>query len=156
MYSYVSRLDYGFSSHWNYWNKHKLQCIQNRAVRLIYGLKRRDYVFHTVLNFTGFFVNERMHFNIFHPVCAWTSSNLSSVWHSSLFIYQYRSPPASILSWYYKTPYSTYKSRLLWGHSFHVQVAGSRMWNLLPQRIRETPTLTRFKKLLKSHFFPIV
>ena len=154
----LSRLDYGNSLLIGTTdvNFQRLQRIQNRAVRLIFGLKRRDHISPHLAELHWLPVKERVNFKLLTIMFHCFHGCAPSYLQDDIELY------SSADTGHYVLRSSQDNTRLLiprtsrhaGDHSFHVY--GPRLWNTLPRDIREAPTLNSFKKLIKSYLFPDV
>ena len=142
----ISSLDYCNSLYYGCTNAvlTQLQNIQNRACRLIFGLKKRDSVQDKLKNLHWLKVRERIEFKLYlltfkavngigpsHLSDIITFVNDSSRRRSSLHI--------SVRS-----------------HSSHpraFQTVAPKLWNQLPIEISSCPDIALFKRMLKTHLF---
>ena len=127
----------------------RLQLVQNTCARLVTGTSRRDHITPVLIELHWLPVEYRSTYKVLlytykaqHGQAPRYISNLIEKYHPTRSL---RSATKSLL----KEPScrtTTYGSR-----SFCV--SAPRLWNSLPQHIRQTKTLANFKKLLKTHLF---
>ena len=122
----------------------QLQTIQNRACRIILGLKRKESVTQHLKSLHWLKVSERVEFKILVLVYK-CLNGLAPQYLSALIHYNTisgsRTP--SLLS-------SIPKTRI---GNFAFQNSAPILWNDLPCDIRQSGTITSFKKKLKTHLF---
>ncbi|XP_072039433.1 uncharacterized protein [Amphiura filiformis] len=149
----LSRLDYGNSllAGTTNINLSKLQRIQNRAVRLIYGLKRRDHITPYIMDLHWLPIRERVNFKILTIIYQCVNDIAPLYLQSGIHSYTTSRHLRSSMD---TTRLSIPPTIKLAGDNAFTSF-GPRIWNNLPCNIREAQTLASFKKLLKTHLFPI-
>lgn len=151
----LSRIDYGNSllagittAHFN-----SLQRIQNKAVRLICGAKRREHISPYMTRLHWLPVRQRVNFKLL--VFMYQSINGSAPEYLSSDIVLYNTQSSShryLRSSADHTRLHIPKTCRSFGDKAF-SVAGPRLWNMLPLFIREAVSLNVFKKLLKTYLF---
>ena len=135
---YCNALYFGCNSH----AINQLQLIQNRACRVIYGLRKRDSVQEKMKSLHWLRVPERIMFKVlllvfksFHGIAPPYLNELlhrnqsSSARRESVHIPSTMSNPRAF------------------------ELIGPKLWNKLPSVIRDCKTITEFKKKLKTYLF---
>ena len=121
----------------------QLQTIQNRACRVIFGLKKRDTVNDKLQSLHWLKVKESIEFKLLIVVFK-SLNGLATAYLSELICYNNISGSRA-------PSLQTSNQSAACNRSF--QVAAPELWNDLPQQIRESQNLAIFKKLLKTHLF---
>lgn len=121
----------------------QLQVIQNRACRVIFGLKKRDSVEEKYKSLHWLKIEERIEFKFLLLVYK-SLHGLAPSYLSDLLFYN------NITS--DRTP-SLHISSSNQSCTRAYQVAAPKLWSQLPYVIRESETVDIFKSLLKTHLF---
>lgn len=150
-----SRLDYGNSLLAGITNTQitLLQRIQNKAARIIFGVKRREHITPYLNKLHWLPVKQRVNFKIL--VIMYQCVNGLAPSYLADNIHLYNSPDLKkrdLRSSKDKTRLVVPKTKKVFGDQAY-DVIGPRLWNSLPISIREAPTLNSFKKLVKRHLF---
>jgi hypothetical protein len=128
----------------------RLQRAQNSAARLLTRTKKYDHITPTLRKLHWLPVNKRILFKVLTLVYqALHDPNTPVYLRDMLPLYvpgrSLRSE-SSYLNLSVQRTYTTYGDR-----AFNVQ--GAKAWNKLPEDIRKQPTLSAFKRKLKTHLF---
>ncbi|XP_053104853.1 leucine-rich repeat-containing protein 39 isoform X1 [Hemicordylus capensis] len=127
----------------------KLQLVQNAAARLVSGSSRRDHITPVL---------KELHWL---PICFWAKYKVLVITYKALnslgpgflrerlLCNEPRRPLRSSGEVRLHLP----PARLVATQGRAFSVAAPRLWNTLPSEIRASPSLTSFKKSLKTHFF---
>ena len=151
----LSRLDYGNSLLIGTTdaNQKRLQRIQNRAARLIFSLKRRDHITPYLEKLHWLPVSQRINFKMLTLMFQCLDDSAPRYLRDDIKLqssmttdrYALRSADDTTRLFIPNT------TRCAGDQSFHVY--GPVVRNKLPREIREAPTLSSFKKHLKTHLY---
>ena len=147
----TSKLDYCNSLFLGLPNKelNRLQRIQNCAARVITGTKKCDHITPVLESLHWLPIKARIQFKIllttFKVIQGCCPVYLCDLIHSSRNTYNLRSSNANLL----KQP----RSRLRNYGDRSFSIAAPKLWNSLPDHIRNSTSLETFKKHLKTHLF---
>ena len=149
----TSRLDYGNSLLFGITGAHfdKLQKIQNKAARLICGARRNEHISPYLARLHWLRVHHRVIFKLlvimYNCVKGTAPKYISSdiIFHHSIMKRNLRSTTDL-------TRLHIAKTKRAYGDRAF-RVAGPKLWNELPTHIRESQSVSTFKKLLKTHLF---
>ena len=127
-----------------------LQRLQNAAARLILGLRARDHVIPALRQLHWLPVHQRiqhklctMMHSVHHGMCpAYLADTVSAIADNPT-----RPGLCSAVSMLYRLPRCTSMGE----HAF--SFSAPLTWNALPSTLRDIADHTRFRKLLKTHFF---
>ena len=123
----------------------QLQLIQNRACRIIFGLKKRDSVQEKLKDLHWLKVEERIKFKVLLLVYK-SIRNLSPSYLSELLCSNDISDKRSV----------SLKCNTSVKHSSRAfQFVGIKLWNELPDSLRNIDDIGLFKKHLKTHLFKL-
>jgi hypothetical protein len=129
----------------------KLQSVQNAACKLICGINRYDHIDPPLEDLHWLPVEQRVQFKVLLLCFKCLNSNGPAYLQELLVPYRptrsLRSGSANLLV-EPKTAMKTYGDRAF-------SVAGPRLWNELPNYVKDCSTLSGFKKSLKTHLFKI-
>jgi len=153
----ISRLDYGNSLLAGITNAlfDKLQRIQNKAVRLICGAKRREHISPYLARLHWLPVRQRINFKLLVYMYQYLNGTLPKYLSSDIALYSTQSTSHHYLrSAVDHTKLYVPKTHRSQGDRAF-SVIGPRQWNMLPLSIREAVSLNVFKKLLKTHLFSL-
>jgi hypothetical protein len=122
----------------------QLQLIQNKACRVIFGLKNKDSVEEKMKSMHWLKVEQRIEFKIILLVYK-SLNELAPLYLTELFSH-------------YIASSSNRSSKILIPRQYMqctraFQTAGPRLWNQLPADIRDCHTIGIFKQKLKTHLF---
>jgi len=150
-----SRLDYGNSLLAGITETHlkKIQRIQNKAARLIFGIRRRDHISPYLTQLHWLPVKQRVNFKVL--VLMYQCINNSAPAYLSELITLYNTPDCTkrnLRSSKDITRLTIPKTKRPVGDR-GFSVYGPRLWNSLPISIREAPSLQVFKRQIKTHLF---
>lgn len=129
--------------------------FRTRAIRLIFGLKRRDHITSHLTELHWLPVKECVYFKLLTmflclhgcaPNYLQDDINLYSSVNTGHHLLRSSQDNTRLF-----IPSTT---RRAGDNSFHVY--GPRLWNTLPRNIREAPTLSSFKKAIKTYLFSSV
>ena len=149
----MSRLDYGnvALSGLTSDNIQRLQSVQNAAARLIFGLRRSDHVTSALLELHWLKVPQRIN----HKLLTLTYRALNGLSPSYLNVFARCSSHQGRLSLRSSSAerllVPSYK--LVSAGSRTFSVSGAMLWNSLPHDIATAPSLTVFRKRLKTFLF---
>tara|TARA_B110000881_G_scaffold40031_1_gene32496 strand:+ start:158 stop:3112 length:2955 start_codon:yes stop_codon:yes gene_type:complete len=150
----LSRLDYGNSllGGLSVTQTQRLQRLQNRAARLIYQVGRRTSAPPLLRELHWLPVQQRIEFKILVHVfnCLYGTSPL---YLQDLLTY-YKPGRPGLRSSQDFTRLAIPSTKKSFGDS-SFSVLGPTLWNNLPSTIRDAPNVQCFKKLLKTHLFPV-
>lgn len=150
-----SRLDYGNSLLAGTTDSHftQLQRIQNKAARLIFGVKRREHITPYLDELHWLPVKQRVHFKLLVIMYQCVNGTAPSYLSDGISLLN---PPNSerrtLRSSQDRTRLYIPKTRKSIGDQAY-SVIGPRLWNSLPTSIREASSLAIFKRLIKRHLF---
>ncbi len=150
-----SRLDYGNSLLAGITGAQlrKIQRIQNKAVRLIFGTRRRDHISPYLTRLHWLPVKQRVNFKVL--VLMYQCVNNSAPAYLSELISMYNTPDCikrNLRSSKDITRLTIPKTKRSVGDS-GLSVYGPRLWNSLPTSIRRAPSRQIFKRQIKTHLF---
>jgi len=151
----LSRLDYGNSLLIGTTdsNKTKLQKIQNRAVRVIFGLKRRDHITPHLKRLHWLPLRERLNFKLLTMMFQCIKKTAPKYIRDDIHLYSsVQTAPYSLRSGNDTTMLFIPDTDST-AADYAFQVYGPRLWNTIPMHIREAPTFGRFKKQLKTYLY---
>ena len=146
-----SKLDYGNSllaGVANYQIK-RLQRVQNTAARVIARIRKYDHISQTLLELHWLPVEYRIKFKLLLIVFKCIHELAPEYLSKNITRY---SPPVKLRS------SETFPLNLPLRNNVSFEdrafsIAGPFLWNHLPPKIRQAPSVNCFKKLLKTHFF---
>ncbi len=152
----LSRLDYGNSllAGTTDCNFVKLQRIQNKAVRLIHGISRREHITPYLADLHWLPVRERINFKVCTIIFQCINGSAPSYLQNDIQRYTTSSSIRKLRSAADTTRLRIPFAKKSAGFKAFF-IYGPRVWNSLPRNIREIPSLTSFKKQLKSHLYPV-
>ena len=149
----ISRLDYSNSLLYGITTSDlkRLQCIQNRAAKLVFQAKKYDHASPCLKQLHWLPVHSRIVFKILAIVYKCFTNNAPSYLRDLTIPYKCNKP--GLRSSNDDRLLTIPKTRSLSGDKgfYH---AGPDLWNNLPHYIRHAPSLTKFKKDLKTYLFP--
>ena len=142
----ISKLDYCNAL---YYGCHQLvinqlQTVQNRACRVIFGLKKKDSVNDKLQSLHWLKIKERIEFKLLMLVYK-SLNGLAPDYLGELISF-------NNLSGSREPSLRTLNQPTMWS-SRSFSAAAPELWNKLPTSIRQSPSLTIFKKLLKTHLY---
>ena len=121
----------------------QLQTVQNRACRVIFGLKKRDSIHHKLKELHWLKVKERIEFKFLLLVYK-AVNGLAPAYVNELITFtndsSCRRPSLQVTD-----PYNS--------HNRSFQTAAPALWNHLPPNIRHAESISVFKNRLKTHLF---
>jgi hypothetical protein len=129
----------------------KLQSVQNGAAKLICGINRFDQIEPPLCDLHWLPVNRRIEFKIL-LLCYKCLHGKGPAYLSELLVpykpsRNLRSASSNLLV-EPKSDMKTYGDRAF-------SIAGPRLWNGLPASVKDSPSITSFKKALKTHLFKL-
>ena len=124
-------------------NCNLLQTIQNRACRVVLGMKKRDNVDHKLMELHWLKVRDRIEFKFLLLIYK-SVNGLAPEYLNELVMFNNDSG-CRRQSLHTANPYNS-RCRAF-------QSAAPILWNQLPRIIRDSNTVTLFKKRLKTHLF---
>ena len=149
----TSRLDYnnailtGAAKH----NINRLQIVQNNAARLLTRTKSYDHITPILHELHWLPIHHRIHFRILVHVYNVLHDNAAPEYlKSAITCYE---PSRTLRSASTYKQLVTPRTKTSCGDKAF-STTGPRLWNALPENIRCSPSLTSFKKHLKTHLFP--
>ena len=150
----LSRLDYGNSllGGLSATETKRLQRRQNRAARLIYHVGRRTSAKPLLRELHWLPIQQRIEFKIL--VHVYNCMNGSSPIYLQALLNVYNSGREGLRSSQDSTLLAIPKTNRSFGDK-SFSALGPRMWNILPSSVRTAPNVKCFKKLLKTHLFPV-
>lgn len=147
----ISRLDYCNSlfTVLSFRDKKKLESIQNRAARLVFAVGRKSHTTPLLNELHWLPLPYRINFKICLSVYKIINCLAPQYLTEMLALYK---PVRNLRSLNDKTKLTVPRFNLSFpGYCF--SVFAPKIWNDIPQSIREITTITSFKKQLKTHFF---
>ena len=128
----------------------KLQSIQNRAARLVFSVGRRVHTSPLIKELHWLPFSQRVMFKLCLYFYKLVNRNGPSYLVNTIALY---TPARNLRSMNDTTKLVISRSNLSIAEK-RFSIAGSRLWNTLPSTIRTTPTISSFKRQLKSYLFP--
>ncbi len=147
----ISRLDYCNSlfSQLSATNINRMQRLQNGAARVVFGVGRRTEA-HPLLNSLHWLsIKKRIVFKMLLYVYKALNNLAPQYISEQLTLYI---PSRTLRSASDKSRLSIPRSRSVAGER-RFRIAAAREWNSLPSNIRAAPSISVFKKCLKTHLF---
>lgn len=146
----VSRLDYANSLLYNISeaNVRKLQLVQNSAARLVTRVSRREHITPVLRSLHWLPLRARLEYKIVLMVFKCLHEYAPQYLADCLKVYQ---PTRSLRSSAMGLCKEVRTRRVIGSSAF--SVAGPKLWNQLPNSIRDKATLTHFKTALKTYIF---
>ena len=147
----ISRLDYCCSLFTNIPEKeiHRLQIVQNRAARIITRARPTDHITPILADLHWLPIYLRIKFRLMVHTYKCIHGTAPSYLAEKLTRYV----PARTLRSAHDSTILTKPLTVKGIGKCSFGYASPATWNTLPQRIRELPTLTSFKRHLKAHFY---
>ena len=147
----LSRLDYCSStlSGLPSCSLNRLQKVQNNAARLVLRKQKSDHVTPLLEKLHWLPVEARIHYKIATLAFRHFENSLPPYLSELLHTYQPSRTLRSSSKKLLKVPKTNLKSA--GNRSFHFQAA--KIWKSLPTNVRSSPSLSSFKKNLKTHLF---
>ena len=127
----------------------RLQKVQNNAARLVLRKRKSDHVTPLLEKLHWLPVEARIHYKIATLAFRHFENSLPSYLSELLHTYQPSRTLRSSSEKLLKVPQTNLRSA--GNRSFHFQAA--KIWNSLPTNVRSSPSLSSFKKNLKTHLF---
>ena len=127
---------------------HSLQRVQNTAARLITGARRSDHISPILVDLHWLPIRSRIDYKVLVHTFRAINGTAPTYLSDMIGMYQPSRPLRSGDQRLLVTPRN--KTRL-GERSFYC--AAPRLWNSLPFSLRALPTLTSFKRALKTHLF---
>ena len=131
------------------WHIAKLQRVQNAALRIVLGKKKRESVTSDYKNLHWLTIEQRIVFKVLLLVFK-CLNDMGPVPLTNLLV-----PKLSFSDYYTPAVHleeSTFRAKTIHGKRAFVFYA-PRMWNCLPDKLRACCNLNTFKQLLKTHIF---
>ena len=148
-----SRLDYGNALLFGLSTKelNRLQVIQNAAARLISGAKKHDHITPVLKSLHWLPIKARIEYKLlvinFNTICGCSPAYLNQIINLSKWNhYNLRSAMSTNLL---QQPRS--RSKYYGDRTF--SIAAPRLWNLIPDYIRQSASIDIFKKCIKTYLF---
>ena len=127
----------------------RLQKLQNWAARLVVCAKKCDHVTPILRSLHWLPVESRSQFKILLLMFRCLNASAPSYLTDLLSI---KEPVRNLRSCSQTSIYRIQRTKHSWGDRAF-SIAAPRMWNHLPQNIKQSTSLANFKTLLKSHLF---
>ena len=128
----------------------KLQSVQNRAARLVFSVGRNIHTSPLIRELHWLPFSQRVKFKL----CLYIYKLINSTGPSYLVnTIAHYTPARNLRSLNDTTKLVIPRTNLSIAEK-RFSIAGSRVWNTLPSSIRTTPTISSFKRQLKSYLFP--
>ena len=128
----------------------RLQIIQNMAVRMIVGAKRSEHITHILKKLHWLTVKARIDYKIllitFKTICGYSSKYLYDLIQLCQYSYNLRSSSSPNLLLHPSTRSIHYGNRTF-------SYAAPRLWNSLPNYIRNSNSVGTYKIDIKTHLF---
>ena len=152
-----SRLDYGNSLLAGITEAQlkKIQRIQNKAARLIFGISRRDHISPYITHLHWLPVKQRVNFKILVLIYQCINNSAPIYLSELISMYNTHSNKRNLRSSKDITKLIIPKTKRSAGDC-GFSVYGPRLWNSLPTSIRLAPSLQIFKRHLKTHLFELL
>ena len=149
----TSRLDYNNSilAGTTQYNISRLQLVQNNAARLLTKTKRNEHISPVLQELHWLPVNLRINFRILVHVYNTLHDDSSPAYLKSMLTAH--EPSTALRSTGSYKQLFTPRTRTSTGDKAFANLA-PRLWNSLPENIRRSPSVTTFKRHLKTHLFP--
>ncbi len=148
----LSRIDYGnlllFGA--TSYELDRVQRLQNSAARLICSTPLREHITPSLRELHWLPIRERIHFKI--ALLIFKCFNKTTPQYITTLL-SHHTPPRFLRSTLDITRLNVPRANKVLGQKAF-SVAGPMIWNNLPIAIRESNTLSAFRKVLKTHLFP--
>ena len=151
----TSRLDYGNSLLTGITNVQldRLQRVQNKAARLVCGAKRREHISPYLADLHWLPVRQRINFKLLSYIYQSLNGTSPQYLSSQISLYNADSSQHFTRSKMDHTRLKIPRTNRSTLGDRAFSVIGPRLWNMLPINIRESETLSVFKKQLKTFLF---
>ena len=148
----LSRIDYGnlllFGA--TSYELDRVQRLQNSAARLVCSTPLREHITPSLRELYWLPIRERIHFKL--ALFVYKCLNKTTPGYLSTLLSHY-TPPHFLWSTLDITHLNVPRANKVLGQKAF-SVAGPMIWNNLPPVIRESVSLSLFRKVLKTHLYP--